>query len=109
MKRSTKERTYNLVNPDYAKMHDIIGAMADSLRVKGFYLMTETKALEPGNMVEKRARKLTEPFWPYTLISDPVWSMQNTLSAIGDYRPDRVSKTFSFYMQKFIEKRVIHG
>jgi nucleoside-diphosphate-sugar epimerase len=104
-----RHKTFNLVNPDYITVQQVVDTISASLRVRGFTLagcMTPTELAGP---VERRAHRLLGPFHPYTRLSDPTWSTLNTSTATTGYTPDAISKTFRFYTDTFVEQRLIKG
>ena len=100
----THHKTYNLVNPEYVSAKDTLDSISHALRIRGFVLGGEVLKNSLENVVERRAYKLTKPFWPYALSEDPVWSRENTVRGTDDYKPDDVSKRPHFHMFEFAKK-----
>ncbi len=103
----THHKTYNLVNPAYVSAQDALDSISHALRIRGLVLAGEMHRDSLENIVEKRAYKLTKPFWPYALSEDPHWSTENTVSGTDGYEPDDVSKRPHFYMFEFAKKRLV--
>jgi nucleoside-diphosphate-sugar epimerase len=100
--------TYNLVNPQAIMFKETIEAMEEALHVQGFRPGGDLQRteLDKKNRVELTAYKLTKPYWPYVMNSDPVWHTGNTEGLENKTAP-MTKDLFHMLMLKFVEDKLI--
>jgi nucleoside-diphosphate-sugar epimerase len=96
-------RTFNLTSPFPITIHQVKMAAQAALGITGLHCVGEH--IDAPSAIERAARAFTRPFAPYTLGSDPVWSLTNTDQALSPAHGliSMTGEVFSHLLRWFVE------